>query len=111
MIAKPSALSKTAGQPLANKSITNVLVTALIPLFAKPVESTKASKVKPPYKPEVTGVAWLILIWYKRLISVVPRAAASNTKKILSLTAAISPIFQSCNLIWFAPVPIMPSFK
>ena len=57
IIASPSALSKAAGHPLANKSITNVLVTGFIPLLAKPVESANASTVKPPYKPEFTAVA------------------------------------------------------
>ena len=81
-------------------------------LLANPVESFNASKVKVLYKPELTSVAALIFILYKRLISEVPLAAASNTRKVESLIAVKSPIFQSFNRIWFDPeAPMTPSLR
>ena len=112
IIANPSAFSKIAGQELDNKSMNNFFLTGLMLLFAKPEESTKASRVTPLYNPELTEVAPLILMVYTFLISVVPLSAASRTKNVLSLMAAMSPIFQSRKRIWLEPeAPIIPSFK
>ena len=112
IIAKPSGLSNAADQPLANMSMNNFFFTGLIALPANPVESTNASTVFPPYKPEVTAVAPLMLMVKIFFLSPVPLKACSIIRNVLSLIAAISPIFQSLNLIWFEPLaPIIPSFK